>query len=126
MPDILSLPNEMIMSIFALACLTAEDAVCIASLHRKFRAIWLEHGHVILKDILGETWKDAFDLATYESRLLAGQDFTDIVLFDQQTPLGFCLPRLLHNARLADSLKADCLAWTKTFFLYNHDRQHPE
>jgi hypothetical protein len=126
MSDILSLPNEMILNIFSLACPTAEDAARIAKSHRKLRAIWLEHGHIILKDILGDAWNDAFDLAVYESRLLAGQDFTDTVLSGQRTPLSFCLPRLLHTARLADSLKVDCLAWAKTFFLYNHDRTHPE
>jgi hypothetical protein len=126
MPDILSLPNKMIMNIFTLASSTAEDAARTASSHRKFRAIWLEHGNIILKDILGDAWNDAFDLAVYESWLLADQNFTDIVSSGRRTPLSFCLPRLLHNARLAESLKVNCLAWTKTFFLYNHDRTHPE
>jgi hypothetical protein len=107
MADILSLPNKMILNIFALACPTAAR---LASSHRRFRAIWLEHGHVILKDILGGAWTDAFELAGYETQILADQDLVDIVLSGQQTPLSLCLPRFLHNARLADSLKDDCAA----------------
>jgi hypothetical protein len=125
MPDIRSLPNEMILSVFALACPTAEDAALIASSYRRFRAIWLEHGHIILKDILGDAWNDAFELAGFETRILADQDFIDVVLSGQQTPLSLCLPRLLHNARLADSLKVDCVTWAETFFLFKHDRTHP-
>lgn len=112
MLDILSLPNELLLNIFTI-CSTTDDAVILASTHRKLRAIWLKNRRTILKHIFSDAWNDAFVLAAYESWILADQNSRDALSWDTRLPLSFSLPRLLQNDKLARKMKAECTAWAE-------------
>jgi hypothetical protein len=112
MPGILSLSNELIISIF-LASPTVHDALRLSGTSRLFRAIFIEHETLIMEGILRSqipAYDDASTLAITETRLLDKEVLTNLSS-DGHLPLRFCIPRLLRNAELASSACADCALW---------------
>ncbi|KAK5687555.1 hypothetical protein LTS10_001694 [Elasticomyces elasticus] len=100
--SLLRLPNELLISIFeAIPDILA--ALRFASADKRLRGIWNDDttGHQIIRVILSSqipAYDEALDLATTEVEVAESQISLSI-------PPSLWLPRLLHNAELARSVR---------------------
>jgi hypothetical protein len=109
MTSLLSLPNELLINIFA-SCPTAQTAVCLSGVNKELHAIWLKHTRQILEGIarsLGpaDVYVYAAFLARIQSWLLPEDELADAIQLSSvdQTPDVLQFSLLHRNASLASS-----------------------
>lgn len=119
MANLLSLSAELLVLIFS-SSPTIQAATLFSSTSQRLRAVWLEHGDIIIASILKPktpAYKDAVELAILE------ETWTSDVRPVNPIPIRSCLSRLLHNVDLASSATA---AWNEhELCLDNYLRRPP-
>lgn len=119
MANLLSLSTELLVLIYS-SSPTIEIAALLSSTNQRLRAVWLEHGGIIIANILEPqipASKDAVELAILEGTWTHNTHPVNPI------PLRLCLSRLLHNADLALSATTE---WDEhKVCLSNHLKRFP-
>ncbi|KAM0723340.1 hypothetical protein Q7P37_000325 [Cladosporium fusiforme] len=112
MTTLLSLPNEILLNIFATAP-TTRTLLHLSRVNRRMRTIWLEHSqHIVVSAYKTRTphIEQAITLTLAEAQSgeiiplpPADSHITAPGVAREPSPIGFCLSRLLRNAGLASS-----------------------
>jgi hypothetical protein len=99
MANLLSLSVELLVLIYSSSA-TIQTAALFSGTNQRLRAVWLEHGDIIIASILEPqtpAYKDAVGLAILE------ETWTHDTHPANSIPVRLCLSRLLRNADLASS-----------------------
>ena len=106
MANLLSLSAELLVLIYS-SSPTIQTAALFSGTSQRLRAIWLEHGDIIIASVLEPqtpAYKDAVELAILE------ETWTHDTHPVNPIPVRLCLSSLLHNADLALSATTE---WDK-------------
>ena len=118
MANLLSLSAELLVLIFS-SSTTVQTAATLSGTSQRLRAVWLEHGDIIIANILQSRipdYKDAVELAILE------ETWTHDAHPVNPIPVRLCLSRLLHNADLASSATSE---WEEHEVCLNNYLQSP-